>query len=249
MSKVSVIASAIAEIRRDMSDKEFAAALSSFTSGEYAPSPNTIQKYRTGQREPSYKDLQTILSFGTKHSQLSLQTLNELAEFFELPFIHTEDPPTNIFRGTLPGRTLEGKTYGIGSEYAPSSQEDVINIPILGQVPSGYPIDMMEHFEGNISLPASLLSKENYFFLRVKGELMKDVGISDKDLILVRFSQTAEDGQTIIARINGDQLTCKKFYKADDRVILLPANLDFQPIKKTDIEIIGIVEKILHNYQ
>lgn len=249
MSKVSVIASAIAEIRGDMSDKEFAAALSSFTSSEYAPSPNTIQKYRTGQREPSYKDFQTILSFGTKHNQLSLQTQNELAEFFELPFIYTEDTSTEIFRGALPGRTLEGKPYGTGSDDATSSQEDVINIPILDQVPAGYPIDLTEHFEGNISLPASLLSKENYFFLRAKDEFMKDVGIDDRDLVLVRFSQTAEDGQTVIARINGDQLTCKKFYKADDSVILLPANLDFRPIKSTNIEIIGIVEKTLHNFQ
>lgn len=82
MGKTSIIATAISETRGIMSDEEFGDALKLFTNGEYAPVPNTLQKYRTGQREPNYKDLQIIFSFGAKYNPLSLLTQNELSKLF-----------------------------------------------------------------------------------------------------------------------------------------------------------------------
>lgn len=121
---------------------------------------------------------------------------------------------------------------------------NVKSLPIIGIVPAGMPILAEENIEGYMPLPSKFVKGENDFLLKVRGDSMEDVNISDGDLILVHQQPTAENGQTVIARINGE-VTCKRFYKTNGKCILEPANAKYKPIDCNDIEIVGIVTKVI----
>lgn len=123
--------------------------------------------------------------------------------------------------------------------------------PILGSIPAGYPVLALEDIEGYADIPYS--DEENYFFLRVKGESMKNAGIHTGDLVLIRRQCCAEDGQVVAARVNGDEATLKRYKRQGNSILLLPENPDFEPrivpirdFETRDAEIIGIALEVRH---
>lgn len=131
--------------------------------------------------------------------------------------------------------------------YAPSHKA-----PIIGSIPAGYPVLAFEDIEGYADIPYS--DEENYFFLRVSGESMKNAGIHTGDLVLIRRQKCADDGQVVAARVNGDEATLKRYKRQGDSVLLLPENPDFEPrivpikdFDTGDAEIIGVALEVRHS--
>lgn len=123
--------------------------------------------------------------------------------------------------------------------------------PIIGSIPAGYPALAFEDIEGYADIPYS--DEEDYFFLRVNGESMKNAGIHTGDLVLIRRQKCAEDGQVVAARVNGDEATLKRYKRQGDNVLLLPENPDFEPriVPAQDFEngyasIIGVALEVRH---
>lgn len=121
--------------------------------------------------------------------------------------------------------------------------------PIIGAIPAGYPVLAIEDIEGYEDIPYS--DEENYFFLRVNGESMKNAGIHTGDLVLIRRQKCADDGQIVAARINGDEATLKRYKRQGDNILLLPENPEFEPriVPAQDFEsgyacIIGVVVEL-----
>ena len=109
----------------------------------------------------------------------------------------------------------------------------------------------LEDIEGYADIPYS--DEENYFFLRVKGESMKNAGIHTGDLVLIRRQCCAEDGQVVAARVNGDEATLKRYKRQGNSILLLPENPDFEPriVPVQDFEngyasIIGVALEVRH---
>lgn len=121
----------------------------------------------------------------------------------------------------------------------------LIEIPLLGRVTAGLPIDLCAQDE-TISVPADMV-RRNTYALRVQGHSMIDDNIQDGDVIVVERRQTAENGQTVVAMINGDQVTLKRFYIERDGIRLQPANPDMSPIilRNEEIRILGIVTGVI----
>jgi len=102
-------------------------------------------------------------------------------------------------------------------------------VPLVGRVAAGNPILAAEHVEREIGIEPALFSQAPDYLLRVRGLSMRDAGILDGDLLAVKKSPDARNGQIVVARL-GDEVTVKRFSR-DGRVIqLLPENPDFQPI-------------------
>lgn len=121
--------------------------------------------------------------------------------------------------------------------------------PILGYIPAGYPVLAVEDIEGYADIPYS--DVENYFFLRVDGESMKNAGIHTGDLVLIRRQKCADDGQIVAVRVNGDEATLKRYKRQGDSVLLLPENPEFEPrivpardFEIGDAEIIGVALEV-----
>ena len=115
----------------------------------------------------------------------------------------------------------EGKARSIEA----SSMGTMIRIPLLGYISAGQPIEAIEDRTAMIAVPAEKIPRTgNLFALSVQGESMIDENIHDGDVILVRQQNTANDGDTVVALIENENATVKKFYRERGRIRLQPAN-------------------------
>lgn len=131
----------------------------------------------------------------------------------------------------------------------PVRHADEATIPLLGVVAAGRPIEPVEDADP-IAIPASMTGVGDRYALRVRGDSMIEDGIRDGDLIVVRHARHAENGQTVVAVVDGEA-TLKRFRRAaPDRVELHPANPAFQPIRvpADRVEIRGVLVGLLRRY-
>jgi repressor LexA len=131
----------------------------------------------------------------------------------------------------------------------PVRHADGATIPLLGVVAAGRPIEPVETAEP-VEIPASMAGRGDRYALRVRGDSMIDDGIQDGDLIVVRHAREAENGQTVVAIVEGEA-TLKRFHRAArGGVELRPANPAFQPIRVPAgrVEIRGILVGLLRSY-
>ncbi len=109
------------------------------------------------------------------------------------------------------------------------NQQNEFELPLVGSVAAGLPIEAIENVESYVTIPEVLRRKKPTFLLRVRGDSMIDEGILDGDLIAVRKSNIADVGQIVVARID-DEVTVKRLEKQGANAVLQPANDNYQPI-------------------
>lgn len=123
-----------------------------------------------------------------------------------------------------------------------------LSLPLVGRVAAGSPILAQEHVEATYNVDASLFSARPDYLLKVRGMSMRDVGILDGDLLAVRKSDSAKNGQIVVARL-GDDVTVKRYKKSGSTIELLPENSDFDPIRvqagKDDFALEGLAVGLL----
>jgi repressor LexA len=127
-----------------------------------------------------------------------------------------------------------------------TNQEDDA-ICLCGRVAAGLPIEAIENTDF-ISLQSEFGSTDDIFALEVKGNSMADEDIQDGDIVVCRKKTTASNGQLVVAIVDEDNATLKRFYKEDDRVRLQPSNKDYNPIYSDNCRIeavvIGLIRKL-----
>ena len=153
--------------------------------------------------------------------------------------------------------TLRSKGYLKKTENQPRSIElnkkkrksNLKNIPLLGIIAAGEPIEAIEDKKA-IEVPKSQLSKSGeHFALKVRGDSMIDDGIFDGDTVIIRKQPTAENGETVVALINDNEVTLKKIYKEKNRFRLQPANPNIKPIFTKELIIQGKVISVIRNFE
>ena len=132
---------------------------------------------------------------------------------------------------------------------APEPHHGAVELPLLGRVAAGQPIEAIESSD-TITVPEEFIRKNNTFVLRVVGNSMIDDGIWDGDYIVVEERPTAENGETVVAVINGEA-TVKRYYaEPNGKLRLQPANDAVSPIiaKARDVAIRGVVVAVMRKY-
>lgn len=136
-------------------------------------------------------------------------------------------------------------------ELVPSDvRVEAVELPLLGLVAAGSPIEAIETSE-TIFVPESMVGRRETYVLQVKGDSMIDEQIRDGDYVIVENRQTADDGEMVIALLDGENVTLKKLYReGGGRVRLQPANARLEPIfvDQDRIRIQGVVIGILRKY-
>ena len=124
-----------------------------------------------------------------------------------------------------------------------------IDLPLLGNVAAGAPIEAVVSAE-TVSVPEDLVGKADTYALRVRGDSMIDEQIRDGDLVIVEDRKTDKDGEMVIALLEGQDVTLKKFYRENGHVRLQPANETLQPliVDATQIQIQGVVVGVMRRY-
>ena len=117
---------------------------------------------------------------------------------------------------------------------------EMVSLPVVGQVAAGCPILAEQNIESYFPVPADMVPRGESFFLKVKGDSMINAGIFSGDQIFVNCTNTANNGDTVVALID-DSATVKTFYKEKDHIRLQPENDSMDPIIVDDCKILGKV--------
>jgi repressor LexA len=113
-------------------------------------------------------------------------------------------------------------------------------LPVIGNVAAGQPILAEENIEDYVQVPPVAGGDDGEYVLRVRGESMKDVGILEGDYVVVRPQDTARDGEIVVALV-GEEATVKRFFREADHIRLQPENAAMEPIRTTDVRVLGRV--------
>lgn len=187
--------------------------------------------------------LSFIKSFIDKHKYPP--TIREIAQDFEISVKGAYDHVKALEKKeVISCDTNRSRAIEIRSE---SNENEILSIPILGNVAAGIPLLASENLEGHISIPSNSLKNGDYFALNVMGDSMINAGILDGDTAIIRQNPTAENGEIIVAMID-DAVTLKRFYKEQNRVKLQAENEAYPPIYTQNIKILGKLVKIFRNY-
>ena len=127
----------------------------------------------------------------------------------------------------------------LDDEFAMNRRE-MVQVPMIGTVAAGEPILAQEHIEDYFPIPAEILPNADTFMLKVKGESMINAGIFDGDQVIVEQTNTAENGEIVVALVD-DSATVKRFYKENGHYRLQPENDSMNPIIVDHVEILGRV--------
>lgn len=141
-----------------------------------------------------------------------------------------------IKKGNNKNRTIE---LMVENEYMPKS-EQIIDVPLLGKITAGSPIEAIENPNEFFSLPAYLVpNNKEVFTLLVSGESMINAGIYDGDIIIVERRNTASNGEIVVAMTEDNEVTLKTFYKEKNYFRLQPENDTMEPIILNQVFILG----------
>lgn len=133
-------------------------------------------------------------------------------------------------------RTIE---LNVPNEYDKKS-DNVINVPLLGKVAAGNPIEAIERPNEFFSLPKELIPlKTEVFTLEVNGDSMINIGIYDGDIVIVKRSNIANNGEIVVAMTDENEVTLKRFFKESNHIRLQPENDYLEPIILNNVTILG----------
>jgi repressor LexA len=143
-------------------------------------------------------------------------------------------------------RIVAGKARGIEVKtlFAPVTYDNGVDVPLVGRVAAGTPITAEENIEGTVTLDRTLFKGDGLFTLRVKGDSMKEMGVFDGDIAVVRQKSSASNGEVVVAVIEGEA-TLKRFFKRDDAIVLHPENQAYEDIVITAPQSVYIAGRLV----
>jgi repressor LexA len=113
-------------------------------------------------------------------------------------------------------------------------------LPLVGRVAAGQPLLADENIEDYVEVPPIAGGDEGEYVLKVQGDSMKNAGILEGDYVVVHKTETARDGEIVVALL-GEEATVKRFFKESDHVRLQPENEALEPIRSRDVQVLGRV--------
>lgn len=173
-----------------------------------------------------------------KRRKISRKEVADFLQVHETTIKRYEDGNTK----KLPTDRLEkiAKYLNTSIEYLMGWEEEQkpqgIKIPVLGTVAAGIPISAVEDVLGYEEIPQSWENQGDFFGLKIKGDSMYPT-LEDGDVVIVRKQTTADNGDTVIVMVNGDDATCKRYERSNNGIMLIPNNSNYTPKFYTNEEI------------
>jgi repressor LexA len=127
-------------------------------------------------------------------------------------------------------------------------EREVLPLPVLGEIAAGQPIEAYDDAAETLDVPASLQAREDAYVLRVRGKSMIDALIDDGDYVIVQPQAVAQDGDIVVALLEDNGVTLKRFFREKDRIRLQPANAEMEPIYASEVQVqgkvIGVIRRL-----
>ena len=177
-------------------------------------------------------------------------SVREIAEHFSISIKAVQDHIAALRKkGYLSQSAKRSRSLKVLKETRPEVQKTTfVEIPLLGTIAAGKPLFCDENYENTLHISQEFVKDgQKYFALHVRGTSMKDAGILDGDVAIVRQCNSASDGEIVVALID-DSVTLNRFFKESSRIRLQPENPDFKPIYSQDVQVLGVLSNILRTY-
>ncbi|MBL4595215.1 MAG: transcriptional repressor LexA [Robiginitomaculum sp.] len=135
---------------------------------------------------------------------------------------------------SIPAQTIGGFKPNIVSSNpniappAANTPANVVDIPLLGRIAAGTPIEAIQHETDRFTVPAEMIGRGDHYALIIQGDSMIDVGIHDGDTVVIRRTDTAQNGDIVVALVDDQEATLKRFRKKGDTIALEAANPDYE---------------------
>jgi repressor LexA len=176
-------------------------------------------------------------------------TLQEIADAIGVKSLATvhEHLATLTKKGVI--RKVNGEVRGI--ELAERSVAHVlegIEVPLFGYIAAGSPIEAIENPSDTITIPGDMMGKKQTYVLQVRGKSMIEACIDDGDYVVVERTQTANNGDIVVALLENQFATLKRYFKEKDHIRLEPANSTMSPIRAKEVAVQGKVVGIIRRY-
>jgi repressor LexA len=200
---------------------------------------------------PRHKE---ILDFIKQHIQVAgtSPTLKQIAEAMNLSSLATVSEHLDALEKKGLIERMFGEARGIrvlvdtDAMYDPV---DAIAVPVIGYIAAGTPIQAIEEYARTINIPSDFVSKsKRTFVLQVVGDSMIEDHIMNGDSVICEQVKQVNNGEIVVAIVDGEFATLKRFYKEKDRIRLQPANSTMSPIYTTNVEIKGRVIGVIRKY-
>lgn len=181
-----------------------------------------------------------------KRRKISRKEIADFLQVHETTIKRYEDGNTK----KLPTDRLEkiAKYLNTSIEYLMGWEEEQkpqgVKIPVLGTVPAGIPISAVEDILDYEEIPKSWENQGEFFGLKIKGDSMLPI-LTDGVIVIVRKQSTADNGDTVIAMVNGDDATCKRYERSNNGIMLIPNNSSYTPTFYTNEEIASLPVTII----
>ena len=164
-------------------------------------------------------------------------------------------PDGGSARGLAKDEALNNKIVNLSdhrtapAKSMPVAANDVIEIPLHGKIAAGVPIEALEG-QNSLSVPMALLGAGEHYALEVSGDSMVEAGIFDGDFALIRKTQTARDGEIVVALVRGEEATLKYLRREGQKIRLDPANSSYDPqyYESHEVEVQGRLAGLLRRY-
>jgi len=199
-----------------------------------------------------YKRQKQILDFIRQYIQKNgfSPTLTEIAHALGVSSLATvhEHLTTMVKKGII--KRYQGSVRGIEIvETENSSSMNEVELPVLGLIAAGQPIEPQTDPNASLSVPPGMLSgKKRAYVLQVKGSSMVEEGILEGDFVVIEQKETANNGEIVVAILENGFATLKRFFKEATRVRLEPANSQMAPIFAKNVQIQGKVVGVIRKY-
>lgn len=144
-----------------------------------------------------------------------------------------------------------GVVASIGSPKKLSNKSDgMAQIPLHGKIAAGTPIEAVRHEQDMINIPMSMLGNQPCYALTVEGDSMMKAGIIDGDIVVIEKCDRARDGEIVVALVDEEEVTLKRFRREIGSIVLMPENDAYQPIRLTPdrVQIQGRLRSLFRSY-
>lgn len=199
-----------------------------------------------------YKRQREIVDFISQYIQKyhSSPTLQEIADAIGVSSLATVHEHLQALEKKGIIRRFEGAVRGIELlDKKIAGLLEGIELPLAGYIAAGKPIEAIEDPTETVRISPTMISgKKRSFVLQVVGNSMIDEGILDGDYVIVEQQDTAENGDIVVALLDGQFATLKRFFRERDRIRLEPANATMEPIYATNVQIQGKVAGVIRRY-
>lgn len=140
--------------------------------------------------------------------------------------------------------------FGISGANVKAEITDSVQLPLYGRIAAGTPIEALRDPGSFIDIPAAMISGGEHYALEVDGESMIEAGILDGDTVIIKRTETAENGAIVVALVDDGEVTLKRLRRRGDSIALEPANKDFKTriFGPDQVKVQGVLKALYRNY-